>query len=311
MRTIFIKTLEEMARKDKRIFLLTADLGFSIFEQFKKSLQSQYLNAGIAEQNMTGVSAGMAIEGKIPFLYSIVPFCTMRNFEQIRNDICYQKLNVKIVGVGAGFSYGPYGHTHHGLEDIGILRTLPGLTIFCPGDPKEAEFVTKEAAKINGPVYIRIARGGESMIHSLGTKFTVGNGNVVKEGKDICIITTGNMLGSGMDVVKNLQKRNISVKLVSMHTIKPLDKKLIANLAKEVKAIFTLEEHSVIGGLGSAVAEVLAENSISVTFRRIGVGDQFTKEIGSQEFMRKTNGLSHEKISSYILNIFNTLVKTR
>src|SRR3989344_5477087 len=141
MRNTFIKTLEEKARNNKQIVLLTADLGFSVFENYKKKYPKQFINIGIAEQNMTGVASGMAMEGKIPFIYSIIPFVTMRNFEQIRNDICYQNLNVKIVGIGTGFYYGPYGRTHHGIEDIGIMRTLPNLIIFSPADEYETQRV--------------------------------------------------------------------------------------------------------------------------------------------------------------------------
>ena len=160
MRNTFAKVLLEEAKKNKKLIFLTGDLGFSVFEDFQKECPDQYINAGVAEQNMTGVAAGLAMEGMLPVIYSIVPFVTMRNFEQIRNDICYQNLNVKIVAVGAGFSYGPYGHTHHGLEDIGIMRTLPGLTILCPGDPVEAKLATRAMLKFTGPTYLRLGKGG-------------------------------------------------------------------------------------------------------------------------------------------------------
>lgn len=302
MRIAFVNTLQELAKKDKRIMLLTGDLGFSVFEKYIKELPKQYLNAGVAEQNMTGVAAGMAMEGKTPFIYSIVPFVTMRNFEQIRNDICYQNLNVKIVGVGAGFSYGPYGHTHHGLEDVGILRILPNLTIFCPGDPVEAEFATREAIKIKGPVYIRLGRVEESIIHSRNTKLRVGKGFILKEGPDVTIIATSTMLYRGVEIAERLKKKNIKIRLISMHTIKPLDTDIILESAKKTRAVFTLEEHSIIGGLGSAVAEVLSENSSGVIFKRIGVPDRFTKAIGDQEYMRKANNLSVDQIVDTVLS---------
>ncbi len=301
MRTTFIKTLEELAKKNCKIHLLTGDLGFSVFESFINQFPKQYLNAGIAEQNMTGVAAGMAIEDKIPIIYSIIPFCTMRNFEQIRNDICYQNLNVKIVGMGAGFTYGPYGHTHHALEDIGILRTLPNMTIFSPADSMEVGFVTKEAIKIKGPVYIRLGRLDKKITWNKNFSLKMGKGRLIREGKDVTLITTGSMLSTGLEVCEKLDKKNIASRLISMHTIKPLDIDIIVESAKKTGGIFTLEEHFLTGGLGSLVAEVLAENLIKIPFRRLGVRDHFTRSIGSQEYMRKVNELSIDQIESSIL----------
>ncbi len=305
MRITFVNTLFEMAKKDKRIMLLTGDLGFSVFEQYIKELPKQYLNMGVAEQNMTGVAAGMAMEGKIPFIYSIVPFVTMRNFEQIRNDICYQNLNVKIVGVGAGFSYGPYAHTHHGLEDIGILRTLANLIILCPGDPIEVALATKAMLNHIGPVYLRLGRAGEPNIHKAMPSFKIGKGILIEDGKDITIIGTSTLLQRAWEVVSSLKEKGLSIRLISMHTIKPLDTQIILESARKTPAIFTLEEHSIIGGLGSAVAEVLVENRANVIFKRIGVPDRFSKVIGSQEYMRRANGLSAEQIIETILNFIN------
>jgi len=301
MRIAFINTLFEMAKKDNRMMLLTGDLGFSVFEKYIEELPKQYLNMGVAEQNMTGVAAGMAMEGKIPLIYSIVPFVTMRNFEQIRNDICYQNLNVKIVGVGAGFSYGPYAHTHHGLEDIGILRTLANLIILCPGDPIEVALATNAMLNHIGPVYLRLGKAGESNIHKTIPNFKIGKGILIEDGKDLTIIGTSTLLQRAWEVASSLKEKGLLVRLISMHTIKPLDTQIIFESAKKTPAIFALEEHSIIGGLGSAIAEVLAENRTNVIFKRIGVPDRFTKVIGSQEFMRRANGLSVEQIVNTIL----------
>lgn len=301
MRIAFVNTLFKLARKDKRIVLITGDLGFSVFENYIKEIPEQYLNAGVAEQNMTGIAAGMAMEGKIPFIYSIVPFVTMRNFEQIRDDICYQGLNVKIVGVGSGFSYGMYGHTHYGLEDVGILRTVPGITILSPGDPVEAELATREALSVNGPVYIRLGKAGEPTVHESKPDFHIGKGIIVREGKDLVIFASGTMLPTALETASLL--KDYSVMVVSMHTIKPLDEMLIKRLSKIMKGIFALEEHSIIGGLGSAVAEVLAENEAKIIFRRFGSPDRFNKLVGSQQFMRKNNGLSADYIAEEINNL--------
>jgi transketolase len=302
MRTAFANVLLENATKNKNIMLLTGDLGYSVFEPFINTFPRQFVNAGISEQNMTGMAAGMAIEGKIPFIYSIIPFVTMRNFEQIRNDICYQNLNVKIVGVGVGFYYGPYGHTHHGLEDVGILRTIPNIIIFSPGNFAEAKFVTEEAIKIKGPVYIRLGRDEDKVKLNYSGKLQFGKGVKIMEGNDVLIITTGTMFKTSIDVAKLLKESGISVSLVSLHTLKPIDEDLIISEAKKVKTIFTIEEHTIIGGLGSIVSDILTQNDIGVKFRKIGVPDRFTKVIGNQEYMRRANGLSAEQIFKYILS---------
>lgn len=301
MRIAFVKTLYEIAKNNDQIMLLTGDLGFSVFEKYIEDLPKQYLNMGVSEQNMTGAAAGMAIEGKIPLIYSIIPFTTMRNFEQIRNDICYQNLNVKIVGVGAGFSYGSYGHTHHALEDIGILRTLANLVILCPGDPIETALATEAAFKHIGPVYLRLGKAGEPNVHKTIPNFKIGKGLTISDGKDVTIIGTSTFLYRAWEVTNKLKGKGISSRLISMPTIKPFDSKIVVESAKKTQAIFTLEEHSIIGGLGSAVAEIIAENKLPVIFKRIGVPDRFTKVIGCQEYMRNANGLSVEQIVETIL----------
>lgn len=306
MRNTFVNTLLELAKKDPGIMILTGDLGYSVFEKFQEELPKQYLNMGVAEQNMIGVAAGLAMEGRIPFVYSIVPFVTMRPFEQIRNDVCYQNVNVKIVGVGAGFSYGPYGHTHHGLEDIGILRTLPNMTIIAPGDPVEVKLATKALVKHTGPAYLRLGKAGEPNIHSTDLKFQIGKGIVVSEGSDITIIATSTMLKSGYEVIRLLKDMKISARLISMHTIKPIDEKLIIESAKKTKTVVTIEEHSIIGGLGSAVADVISESGVKTKFKRIGVPDRFTKAIGLQEYMRHANLLTISDIVQTVKNLFLT-----
>lgn len=296
MRTTFVHTLFQLAKKDRRIMLVSGDLGYSVFEEFMEELPEQYINVGIIEQTMMGFAAGLAMEGKIPFVYSILPFSTMRPFEQIRNDICYQHLNVKIVGVGAGFSYGPYGHTHHGLEDIGIMRTLADLTIFAPGDPTETEFVTEQAAHLHGSVYLRLGKAGEPVLYRSTPTLSVGKGSILMHGNDICIVATSTMVERAVQVAEQLKKTGINAGVISMHTIKPFDDSLIIQQAKQVRVLCTLEEHSVIGGLGSVVAEVLAEHRLAIPFHRFGSPDHFLHVIGRQEFMRTNAGLSMEHI---------------
>lgn len=302
MRIAFVNTLCKIASKNQKIMLITGDLGFSVFEDFIYKLPKQYLNAGVAEQNMTGIAAGMAMEGKTPFIYSIVPFVTMRNFEQIRNDVCFQGLNVKIVGVGSGYSYGINSYTHYGLEDVGILRTLPGITILSPGDPIETELATIAASKVKGPVYLRLGKAGEPKVYKKYPKFEIGKGIILRDGRDIALITSGTMLPIAVQVADML-KDKLSVKLISMHTIKPLDITLIKKISNQVKAIFTLEEHTIIGGLGSAIGEVLSEQGKGIIFKRFASPDRFNKIVGNQQFMRAQTGLSTDHIVKKIKEI--------
>jgi len=302
MRNAFIKTLEKIAEKNKKIFLIVGDLGFSVIENFKIKYPSRFLNAGIAEQNMIGVSAGLALKGKLPFVYSIIPFVTMRCFEQIRDDLCYQNLNVKLIGVGGGFAYGTAGSTHHAIEDIAIMRALPNMTIICPGDPLESEAAIINAAKTYGPTYIRLGKGGEKIIHNLDIikEFKIGKGIVLAKGKDVTLITTGGMLHTGKEICENLKKEGVNAGLISMHTIKPIDKELIKNISKNTNAIFTLEDHNIIGGLGSSVAECLCENGFKGKFKIFGIPDSYPKVTGSQEFLREYFKIDQKSLLSII-----------
>lgn len=309
MRLAFVNTLIEAAEKDKRIILLTADLGYSVFEEFIKRFPRQFVNVGVSEQNMTGLSAGLAMEGKIPIIYSIIPFVTMRNFEQIRNDICYQNLNVKIVGVGSGFSYGPYGHTHHGLEDVGILRTLANITIMAPGDPLEAKICTNSALGEIGPYYIRLGRAGEPKVHEKQTATIMNGLSVATYGNDFCLLASGTMLHTGKLVVDALNKKGIAGALISVPVIKPFPSKLIKRIVEQTGIVFTLEEHVLIGGLGSAVADEIAEKGYRVRFKKFGVQDRFTKKIGDQEYMREENMLGSRQVEKEILSIVKRRVK--
>lgn len=303
MRTAFINTLHELAKKDKNIFLLNGDLGFSVLEEFTKAYPDRSLNMGVAEANMIGVAAGLALSGKTVFVYSIIPFVTARVFEQVRNDVALQKANVKIVGVGSGLTYGQLGPTHHSIEDIALMRALPNMIVVCPGDPYETAEATKALAALKGPAYLRIGKKGEPMVHTYTPIFKIGEGIMIRKGRAGTLIATGNMLPTASTIVDELAKRGKKMRLISMHTVKPLDERIIKKAMKENPAIFTLEEHNVIGGLGSAVAEVLAENNQSkkiTYFRRFGINDRFTIMAGSQDFLRTLHALSCHDISNVI-----------
>ena len=287
LRTAFIDTLRELARIDDRIFLLTADMGYSVFETFRDEFPDRFLNTGIAEQNTIGVAAGLASRGKIVFVYSIIPFVTMRCFEQVRLDLAYNFMNVKLVGVGAGLTYGPLGSSHHALEDIAIMRSLPDMTVLCPGDPIETRELIKRSFEYEGPVYIRLGKNGEPKIHSEQTRIEIGKSITVLEGNDMALITTSNMLETGKRWVEEWKQDGVNVSLISMPSLKPFDSSTVKNLIDKEIPIITLEEHSVIGGLGSIISQVIATTGKPVKFQQIGINDKFSHVVGGHEFQRK------------------------
>lgn len=304
MRQAFIETLEELAAKDKNIFLLNGDLGFSVLENFAAKFPERSLNMGVQEANMVGVAAGLALSGKTVFVYSIIPFVTSRVFEQVRNDIVLQAANVKIVGVGSGLTYGQLGPTHHAIEDIALMRVLPTMTVLCPGDPAEAGALTVIAANIKGPVYLRIGKKGEPRVHAKLPKVKIGKGLLVQNGRDATLVATGNMLYNAREAAKILEEKGISIRLISLHTIKPLDTEILLKAARETKAMFTLEEHNIIGGLGSAVAEILLDGGKAPKlFYRFGIRDVITKNSGSQEYLRSIHGLTPDQIAKKVLEM--------
>ncbi len=287
LRTAFIDTLRELARIDDRIFLLTADMGYSVFETFRDEFPDRFLNTGIAEQNTIGVAAGLASRGKIVFVYSIIPFVTMRCFEQVRLDLAYNFMNVKLVGVGAGLTYGPLGSSHHALEDIAIMRSLPDMTVLCPGDPIETRELIKRSYEYEGPVYIRLGKNGEPKIHPDETRIEIGKSITVLEGNDLALITTSNMLETGKKWVEEWKQDGVNVSLISMPSLKPFDSSTVKNLIDKEIPIITLEEHSVIGGLGSIISQVIATTGKPVKFQQIGINDKFSHVVGGHEFQRK------------------------
>ncbi|MGE5548917.1 MAG: transketolase family protein [Bacteroidota bacterium] len=301
MRTTFIETLTAMAADDPSLYLLAGDVGYSVFEGFAARYPDRFLNLGIAEGNLIGVAAGLALSGKNVYVYSMVPFITMRCYEQIRVDLCYQEANVKIVGVGGGLSYGAAGATHHAIEDIAIMRVLPNMIVICPGDPVEAEFATREASRHTGPVYIRLGKNGEPKIHHDRGGLSLGRASLLRDGNDLTLIATGNLLETAVAAAASLATDGIEARLLSMHTIKPLDADAVAEAAARTGLIFTLEEHNVIGGLGSAVAEILAEaEGPRARLCRIGIRDAYCKEIGDHDYLRAKSRLSAAQICAAI-----------
>ena len=309
MRLSFINTLTRLAKKDKKIFLLTGDLGFSVFQDFRRNFPDRFFNIGVAEQNMIGIAAGLALSGKVVFVYSIIPFATMRCFEQIRNDLCMQNLNVNIIGMGAGLHYGSAGPTHHAIEDMGIMRILPNMTVLSPSTPKETEEVVKSVIKHEGPAYIRLGKSYGLVKPHKQTEFSIGKARLIDDGYDITIISTGAILYTAREAAKILKKEGICSRLINIHTIKPIDRNIILKAARETEAIFTVEEHSLIGGLGTAVSEVLSESTYEGIFKRLALPDNFIKSVGSREYLNKKNRLSANGIATAVLKRFGAVKK--
>ena len=308
MRDQFIKTLLSLVSNYPNIILMTGDLGFSIFDDFAKKYPNNFINVGVAEQNMTGIAAGLALEGKIIFTYSIGNFSTLRCLEQIRNDICYHELNVNIVSMGGGFSYGPLGITHHSTEDLAIMRSLPNITVVSPSGQWEITGATKALIDEPSPGYLRLDKscGDDSPSLENKEKYRLGVSRVLREGKDCAIVLSGGILEEAQIAAEKLISKNISTRIISMHTIKPIDKNAVIDAYNSTNAIITLEEHTIYGGLGSAVAEILADNQLTgKKFLRIGLEDGFSSIVGSQKYLRKCYGMDSDSIYKRIIKLFS------
>lgn len=306
MRDHFIKQLTELADKDKRIVLITGDLGFGVLTNFASKYPKQYINAGVAEQNMTAVATGMGMEGKITFTYSIGNFCTLRCLEQIRNDACYHEANVNIISVGGGFSYGALGYSHHATEDIAIMRALPNIRVFVPCDFWETMEITKSVVELGGVNYIRLDKSSAGYTNAKGEKFEVGKARTLRCGNDITIIATGGILEIAMLAATQLAEEGINCRVLSIHTIKPIDKDAIIDASANTGGIITLEEHTKIGGLAGAVSELLIESGVyPKKFMKMGLDSQFSTIVGSQNYLRKKYGLDETALISNVKQMLN------
>lgn len=300
MRNAFVSALTELARADSRVVFLSADLGFKIFDEFAREFGGRFMDVGVAEAAMIGTAAGLALGGMRPFVYSIATFATLRCLEQIRDDLCYHSLPVTVVGVGGGYSYGHNGATHHSLEDIAILRALPGMTVVCPGDPVETAAAVRATLGLHGPMYLRLGRAGEPRIHANADGFRIGEAIQVVDGADCSIITTGAILSVAMDAAAQLRAAGVGCRVLSMHTVKPLDTQALERCAAQTRLLVTLEEHSAIGGLAGAVSEWLAASGLRAPFLALNAGDAFAHCSGSQDYLRTARGLSAQQVSRAI-----------
>ncbi len=296
--------LVEMEQNEDIMFL-TGDLGFNALEQVQEQFPRRFINVGIAEAHMVGMAAGLALEGKKVIVYSIASFATMRPYEQIRTSICYDNLDVKIIGTGGGFNYPNHGVTHHTVEDFAIMSVLPSMTVYAPSYSWEAREAAKVMLRTKGPAYIRLGKSPGTDYSLPSFRFAQGKGYTIKEGKDIVLIVTGNVLDIAMQTSMLLEKETkLSVCVISMPNLKPIDEKLIIRKTKLAKAVFTIEEHSVIGGLGALVVNVLGKNGIAPKkFHAFGFPDAFVTLVGDRNYLLRSVGLDAPLICRKILRI--------
>mgnify|MGYP005766855299 FL=1 len=301
-RDAYGKALVKLGDINNNVVVLDADLSKSTKTyDFGKTYPDRFFNMGIAEQNLIGAACGFATAGKIPFASSFAMFASGRAFEIIRNSVCYPNLNVKICATHAGITVGEDGASHESVEDISIMRSIPNMTVLVPADGVEAEKMIFEAANVYGPMYVRLGRSAVDTIFTEEYKFEIGKGTVLTEGDDVSIIACGIMVNEAIKASEELKKEGINARVINMSTIKPIDKELIIKSAKETKAIVTAEEHSIIGGLGSAVSEVLAEECPTI-LKRVGIKDVFG-ESGNPNDLLEKYGLTYKDIISSVKEV--------
>ena len=304
MRNAFADELTKLGDEDARIVMLSGDIGNRLFDKFKAKHPSRFFNCGVAEANMMGVAAGMAMNGLRPVAYTITPFVTTRCLEQIRTDVCYHEAPVTIVAVGAGMSYAGLGPTHHACEDISFLRSIPNMVVVCPGDAFEVRAALRASMQQDRPVYIRMGKKGEPVVHAGRIEnFRIGKAITVSDGTDVCLLSTGNMLPEVIEAAHKLKEKGISAQVVSFHTVKPLDEAFLKGAFERFKLVATIEEHSLIGGFGAAVSEWLTDSRTpNQNFIRFGTPDAFFKKSGEQEYAREMLGLSAHQIAEKIIH---------
>lgn len=307
MRNHVINRVTEMALEDKRIMLLCADLGYNVVNEFAEKFSNRFVNVGIAEQNMSSVAAGLALEGNIVFTYSIGNFPTLRCIEQIRNDVCYHNANVKILAVGGGFAYGDLGMSHHATEDIAMMRALPNMRVYVPADELEALACLEEAVITEGPTYIRMAIGSEPKQHIDSKELCINKLVPVinKVGARISIVAAGTVLSEAVKLSEMLKADSIDAQVFSSPSVKPLDAQGIVELAQNCELLVSMEDHNIIGGLGDAIAAVISRMSSHARLLKIGLGDTFTDVVGSQDYLRDYYGISAERVKERILRILS------
>lgn len=302
MRDAFAQELTALAAMDDRVTLLSGDIGNRMFDTFKSRYPERFMNCGAAEANLMGMAAGLASCGMRPVCYTIVPFITTRCLEQIRVDVCYQDLPVVIVGVGGGLCYAELGATHHSCEDIAFLRAIPGMSVVCPGDPVEVRLALRAALSLNGPVYLRLGKKGEPVVHADEPHFAIGKAIVLSKPGEVCLLSVGDMLPTVLHAGELLRAKGVAAGVVSFHTVKPLDEALLKELFATCSVVAAVEEHSMIGGFGAAVAEWVADQEPQkARLVRCATPDRFFHKSGGQEYIRECLGLTPEAIAENVL----------
>lgn len=300
MRDAFVKVLTEEAATNTDIMLLVGDLGFGVVAAFGDTYPRQFLNCGVAEQSMVGIAAGMAASGRRPFVYSISNFPTLRPLEQIRNDVCYHGLGVTLVSVGAGLAYGSLGYTHHAVEDMSVLRSLPGMRVFSPADAWECRAAVREILADPSPAYLRLGKNKEPLMHDAEVDLSTGAPLLIRPGRDVTVLVAGPIITQALAVAEQLDQQGISVRVLTCPVIKPLNAAAIKEAASGTCGIVTLEEHTVLGGFGSAVLEGFALNGWRTPIMPLGLDDAATHIVGDQEWLRERAGLSTDHVRSTI-----------
>lgn len=297
MRRAFIQTLTELAQNDDRIVLLTADLGFMFLEPFEDTLPGRFFNVGVSEQNMIGLATGLAEAAFIPFVYSIVPFAVLRPYEFIRNGPIYHQLPVRIVGVGGGFDYGTNGISHYGLEDIGVLRILPGITLVAPADHLQTRTAVELTWDLQHPVYYRLGKDDINTIPGLEGRFEIGKPQLIKSGTDLLLISLGSITKEAYRALEILGNKGINSTLMVISNIHEGMNDRIVDILRRFKLAVSIEEHFINGGIGSLISEIIAENGLNCKVVRCGVRNIPRGLSGSQTYMRSINGLTGDQIS--------------
>jgi transketolase len=303
MRTAFIKTLCELAASDERVMLLTADLGWSVLEPFARSFPDRYINVGVAEQNLLGIATGLAVEGHVPFVYSIATFASMRGYEQFRNGAVLHRLPVRVVGVGGGFAYGHAGPTHHALEDLSIARTQPGVTVLAPADQAQARSVLLSTAALPGPAYLRIDKNDHPDLPGLDGRFALDTPELIRPGRDLLFLTTGSITREVLRAAESLERRGASAAVAVLAHLGYSPGAPLRRFLRDYSTTITVEEGSTAGGLGSLTAEAIAQEGLRCRLHIQGVTELFTGTTGGVDFMRRQHGLDAPALMALAQNL--------
>ncbi len=305
MRETSLRCVYELAKRDERVVFLGSDLGADTLKEFRREMPDRFFMEGVSEAALVGMAAGLALEGRIPYFNTIGTFITRRCFEQVVDDLCLHQLPVRLIGSGGGLVYAPLGPTHQAIEDIAIFRALPHMTIVAPADAGEMRRFMEASLDVPGPVYVRLGKGGDPVVTRDDGPFVIGRGVPLREGDDALLVTTGIMAKACLDAAARLEGRGVGAGVLHLPTVKPLDVEAILSRAAKARAIVSVEEHTVIGGLGSAVAEVLAEGGLvgAKRFARMGIPDVFCDRYGSQAGLLERFGLTDAKIAERVLSL--------